>query len=104
LGECVAGLGESLEQVRDVDRVIVASHHLPFRELLPPPRFNNLEFAKAYLGSPRLGEVIVKHANVSRVYCGHSHFPARARIGHLDAINLGGSYRAKTFETVELPD
>ena len=102
--ECVARLDENLRRVSGLPEIVVATHHIPYRELLPPTRYNALEFVKAYLGSERLGEVIGRHANVRRVFCGHSHFASRARIGDVEAVNLGSSYRAKTFEVVELPD
>jgi predicted phosphohydrolase len=104
LGECVARLEAQLAQLAHVPDVVVATHHLPFRDLLPPTRYNQLDFAKAYLGSDRLGQAIARFPNVRRVYCGHSHFPARATIGLIDAINLGSSYRWKTFDTLDLPN
>jgi hypothetical protein len=104
LDDRLAGLARSLAAVAHVPRVIAATHHLPFGELLPPPRFHQVEFAKAYLGSPRIGELLLRHANVAQVFCGHSHFPARATVGHVDAVNIGCSYRQKTFEVLDLPD
>jgi hypothetical protein len=102
--ECAARLDENLGRVAASPEVVVATHHIPFRELLPPTRYNALEFVKAYMGSERLGEVIGRHPNVRRVFCGHSHFASRATVGGVEAVNLGSSYRSKTFETVELPD
>jgi len=104
LEECLANLGGRLDAVADAPEVLVATHHVPFRELLPPPRFNNYEFSKAYLGSERLGELIARFANVRRLFCGHSHYAARATIRGIEAVNLGSTYRWKTFETVDLPD
>lgn len=102
--ECAARLDGHLERVAASPEVVVATHHIPFRELMPPTRYNALEFVKAYLGSERLGEVIGRHPNVRRAFCGHSHFASRATVGQVDAVNLGSSYRWKTFEAVELPD
>ena len=97
-------LAENLARVAGLPEVLVATHHLPFRELLPPPRFSAVEFATAYLGSERLGQAILPHPNVRRVFCGHSHFASRATVGHVDAMNIGSSYRWKTFEVVDLPE
>src|SRR5207237_953822 len=36
--------------------VVVAVHHLPFAQLLPPSGRPALDFARAYLGSGRIGE------------------------------------------------
>jgi predicted phosphodiesterase len=82
--------------------VLAAIHHLPFRELLPPPRTAQWGFAKAYLGSAQLGEVLLRHAKVTDVLCGHSHFPAEATVGHVHAVNIGSGYRSKTFKTMEI--
>jgi 3',5'-cyclic AMP phosphodiesterase CpdA len=94
-------LESQLAQVT-MTRVLAAVHHLPFRELLPPPRTAQWDFAKAYLGSERLGEVLLRHPNVIDVVCGHSHFPAEATVGHVHAVNIGSGYRSKTFRTLEL--
>lgn len=102
LDEVLAALRRQLEALRDAPRVVVAVHHLPFRELLPPPHGGQWDFAKAFLGSPRIGELLLAYANVTDVFCGHSHFAAQARVGHVRAVNIGSGYRAKTFRTVEL--
>ena len=104
LEECLARLEGHLKSVANVEEVVVATHHVPFRDLLPPPRLTQIEFAKAYLGSERTGELIRRFPNVRRVYCGHSHFAASARIGQIEAVNCGSSYHWKTFQTVDLED
>ncbi|MDB5321930.1 MAG: metallophosphoesterase [Phycisphaerales bacterium] len=104
LAECLARLTADLELASHVPHVVVASHHVPFRELLPPGRYSQVEFAKAYLGSERIGEVIRRFDNVREVFCGHSHFAAEARLGEIRAVNMGSSYRHKVFEMIDLPD
>jgi predicted phosphodiesterase len=104
LEECLVRLTAHLEQAAHVPRVLVATHHVPFRELLPPMRYSQVEFAKAYLGSERIGELIRMFPNVCDVFCGHSHFAAEAQLGGIRAVNIGSSYRHKVFEAVELPD
>jgi len=105
----VAFLDELLEQMRRqlssvaaLRHIVAAVHHLPFRELLPPARGMQWDFAKAYLGSPRIGELLMQHANVRHVFCGHSHFPAEARLGNICAINIGSGYRYKTFRVLDI--
>ena len=102
LSELLDKLRAQLESLRDVPRVIAAVHHLPYRELLPPPRNATWDFAKAFLGSPRIGELLSEFSNVRDVYCGHSHFAAEARVGRCHAVNIGSGYRAKTFRTIDL--
>lgn len=104
LQECLGRLERNLEAVAAAADVIVATHHLPFRELLPPAGYDQVEFVKAYLGSERIGEAIAKFPNVRRVYCGHSHFRSVATTGRIEAMNIGSSYRWKTFEIIDLPD
>ena len=82
--------------------MIAAVHCVPFRELLPPPHSAQWDFVKAYLGSPRLGQLLLSHANVRHAYCGHSHLPREATLGDVHAVNVGSGYRVKTFRTLDL--
>jgi hypothetical protein len=102
LDELLAALRGQLDALRDVPRVVAAVHHLPFAELLPPPHGAQWDFAKAFLGSPRIGELLLEYPNVTDVFCGHSHFAADVRVGHIHAVNVGSGYRAKTYKTLEL--
>ena len=102
LDELLDELGAQLDAVRRVPTVVAATHHLPFRELLPPARNAQWDFTKAYLGSRRLGELLLRHPNVRHALSGHSHFPARATVGHIDAVNVGAGYRWKTSVVLEL--
>lgn len=99
--EC-AQLSQSLESQSAARSVLVATHTVPFAELLPPHHGGQWDFARAYLGSPRLGETIARFANVSHVVCGHSHFPAEVRVGTIRAVNIGSGYREKRLVRIEL--
>ena len=103
LDELLAGLERSLQSVSSARHVVAAIHHLPFAELLPPPRSPQWDFAKAYLGSPRLGELLLRHPNVHHMLCGHSHMAVEAKVGTIHAINIGSSYRWKTYRLLEIP-
>jgi predicted phosphodiesterase len=102
LNELLARLDAQLHGVAKSRRIIAAIHHLPFAQLLPPPHSGTWDFAKAYLGSPKLGELLLRFPNVDTLFCGHSHRPAEAQVDHIHAINIGSGYRAKTFRTVDL--
>ena len=102
LAELTTRLDSQLADVAHVKNVVAVTHHLPFAELLPPPRTAQWDFAKAYLGAASLGRTLLKHANVRHAFCGHSHFPAEARVGHIAAVNIGSGYRWKTFKTLDL--
>ena len=102
LAELLAALRGQLEALRDAPGVVAAVHHLPFAGLLPPTRRDQRDFAKAYLGSPRIGDLLLEFPNVRLALSGHSHFPAEAQVGHVRAVNIGSGYRAKTFRTFEV--
>ena len=96
-----AQLGE-LSQV--ASQIVAFVHHLPFDELLPdseiPDRF---KFAKAFLGSGKIGKLLLEYPAVSHVYCGHSHWPISAKVGHISAINNGSTYIEKKVNLLKIP-
>lgn len=100
LDELLGEMRAQLEALRDVPTVVAAVHHLPFAQLLPPARNIHWDFAKAYLGSGRIGQLLLEFPNVRHVLCGHSHFAARARVGEVVAVNIGSGYRWKTWVTI----
>jgi len=102
LAALLGRLEEQLAALARVATVIAAVHCLPFAQLLPPSHNAQWDFAKAYLGSEKIGQLLLKYPNVLRVYCGHSHFPARARVGHITAVSTGCGYRHKRFLQVEI--
>jgi Icc-related predicted phosphoesterase len=102
LDEQLGQLRVQLDSLRKVGTVVAAVHHLPFRQLLPPSHNAQWDFAKAYLGSERIGRLLLQFPDVKHVLCGHSHFAARARVGHIEAINIGSGYRWKTTVTLDL--
>lgn len=102
LQELLDRLKDQLDGLTHVPRVIAAIHHLPFAELLPPRHSAQWDFAKAYLGSRRIGQLLLQYPNVQQVYCGHSHYAAEATIRHIRAINIGSGYRLKRYETLDL--
>ena len=102
LDELMGQMRGQLETLRDVPRVIAAVHHLPFAEVLPPRHTSQWDFARAYLGSARTGELLLRYANVTDVFCGHSHFPAEVRVRHVNVVNIGSGYRQKMYRVVEV--
>jgi hypothetical protein len=81
---------------------VAAVHHVPFPQLLPPHRGAQWAFARAYLGSSRIGEMIRQFENVSHILCGHSHFGVEAQVDHIRAINIGSGYRQKQFRLLDV--
>lgn len=99
LNERVERLQQSLASV-SAAKVVAAVHHVPLAELLPPRRAAPFDFVRAYLGSPRLGEMLLADSRVSHVLCGHSHSTADVRIGGVRAINVGSTYHQKRIVTL----
>jgi predicted phosphodiesterase len=102
LSERLVQLESDLEKVRSAEQVVAGIHHLPFAQLLPPPHSAQWDFAKAYLGSARIGELLLRYSNVTHAFCGHSHFAAERKIGTLRAINPGCGYRVKKFIQIDI--
>lgn len=102
LEEILNRMGRQLAGLSGARQIVAAVHHLPFAELLPPAKSAQWDFAKAYLGSARIGQLLLEHDNVGHVFCGHSHLPMKARIGPIQAIDIGSGYRWKTFETLDV--
>ncbi|HEX8911421.1 MAG TPA: metallophosphoesterase [Humisphaera sp.] len=101
----LAGQLDRLEADPGVRAVVAAVHHVPFEALMPPkppPTFvSGRAFAGAFLGSPAIGDLLLRYPKVRRVYCGHSHLPAAGTVGHVQGVNVGSGYRWKTFVEVD---
>jgi len=103
LGQLLCQLKAHLESSTGTPQIIAAIHHVPFEALLPPTHGAQWDFARAYLGSSRMGDLLCQYPSVSHVFCGHSHFPAEAQVGSITAVNLGSGYRHKTYRSFDLP-
>jgi predicted phosphohydrolase len=102
LDEILQRLTTQLHNVENIPAVIAAVHHVPFRQLLPPRHSAQWDFARAFLGSDRLGQLLNSRPNISHIFCGHSHFPMQTTVGKIQAINIGSGYRSKTFHTLDV--
>ncbi len=85
-----------------VRRVVALMHHLPLAQLVPTGRPDRFAFAAAFLGAARFGRTLLAQPRVQAVYCGHSHWPMRVRVGGLDAVSIGSTYKDKKLKAVEL--
>jgi predicted phosphohydrolase len=102
LDEMLQRLESQLTSLVHVETIVAAIHHLPFRELLPPPHSAQWDFAKAYLGAEKLGQLLLRFPNVHHAFCGHSHLAMQARVSQIEAINIGSGYRSKTYRTLDI--
>lgn len=93
-------------QLRDLsartDRIIAFLHHLPFVELVPPDRPDQIAFAAAYLGAPIFGRTLLACEKVTDVYCAHSHWPGRVKAGRINVVNIGSTYCSKRLEVLDV--
>jgi predicted phosphohydrolase len=83
-----------------VERIVAFTHHVPFEPLVPRRPEPKWAFAAAFLGSPRLGRVLLAEPKVSHVLCGHTHWPTRTTVGPIEAVNIGSTYTEKRLETL----
>jgi predicted phosphohydrolase len=95
LDECLERLQRALDRVPADHRIVAATHHVAFSQLLPPRHSPAWDFARAYLGSDRMGGLLLSDPRITHLFCGHSHFESHARVDHIDAINIGSGYRQK---------
>jgi predicted phosphodiesterase len=102
LDELLASLETQLSALSHMAKIVVATHCVPSEVLLPPTTRLQWDFARAFLGSRRMGELFSRFGNVSKILCGHSHYPVESSIGPIHAINIGSGYREKRYRLIEL--
>jgi Icc-related predicted phosphoesterase len=97
-------LRDDLDTVRsssDVKRILAITHHLPFQELVVRRKFAAWMFHNAYMGSPRIGDLLREQDMPLLAVSGHSHqrrsFPIDRQQGEpvLTAANVGSTYHVK---------
>jgi len=96
-------LRRHLGEIEPRSRTIVAAvHHLPFGDLVERNSSPAWNFGNAFMGSERLGEVLLAEPKVRHVFCGHSHRPGVMTRGALSCVNVGSTYTTKRFESLEI--
>jgi 3',5'-cyclic AMP phosphodiesterase CpdA len=102
LEELLAKLTAQLESLAGAEKIVAAVHHLPFHGLVPQVAGAQWQFARAFLGSERIGQTLLRFANVRYILCGHSHFPRELEIEGRKVISIGSGYRHKVFRIIDL--
>jgi len=77
---------------------------VPFAELLYGPAALPHEFCRAYMGSSRLGRLLVACRKVRHVICGHRHEAAAHEVGRLTALVAGSDYETKRLVELDLAE
>jgi predicted phosphohydrolase len=86
-----------------VDSIIAVTHHLAFREMLTERPWDILwTFNNAFMGSHKLGAMLLMHPKVIYHICGHSHNPSSVRKSQLESINPGSTYTHKRYITLNI--
>lgn len=111
--EQVRALRGQLESLEGVDEIVAVTHHVPVRALLRPQELDPSVHRRdvvprkwlilnTYLGSQRLGELILRHAErVQVALCGHIHLPRMAQRGGVRFISNGSDYATKELIVYE---
>jgi predicted phosphohydrolase len=85
-----------------VHTVVVLLHHLPFRELLYGPSSLAYEFCRAFMGSDRLGKILLDCPKVRYAFCGHTHAASACKAGRIEAVSVGSNYVSKRLVELDL--
>ena len=96
-------LTQDIRRVADKStKLVITTHHLPFADLVVRRKFPAWMFQNAYMGSPRIGELIRSSARVPTLgISGHSHQFTTADLVATDgttpirAVNVGTTYHRK---------
>jgi len=104
--ELLEKLEKDIKKLNKKTKTIVAvTHHIGFQEMVLTKKENSLwNFANAFMGSKKLGKMLVKHKKVKYHICGHTHRPLHIKKNHLFSINPGSTYKIKRYTTFDIPD
>ncbi len=84
---CVTSLRQQFMQLPlSVSRIVVATHHVPFRKCVTYRNQLPWDFFSAFMGSQNLGDVCQTEPRVSHVVFGHTHHAMRCEVGPITAI------------------
>ncbi|MCB1192801.1 MAG: metallophosphoesterase [Leptospiraceae bacterium] len=70
--------------VKDFQTIVFVSHHIPLEDIL----YQNLpitkySFLRAYMGSEKIGHLILKYPGIKYVICGHRHIATNTKVGKI---------------------
>ncbi|HJZ57866.1 MAG TPA: metallophosphoesterase family protein, partial [Gemmataceae bacterium] len=95
------------QAVRQVDAVVLVTHHPPFRGLnYPKPQPMDLDAAmwEAFSGNEGVERLLSEFGERVRfAFCGHTHFAREAALGPTRGFNIGGDYHFKRLLRLDWP-
>jgi predicted phosphohydrolase len=84
---CEESLKNQIESVRaKCEKIIVATHHVPFRECVRYEGRLPWDYFSSFMGSAGLGKICLQEAKVSHVLFGHTHFQMKVEVGSITAL------------------
>lgn len=96
-------LRDHLRRVRrQASHIVAVTHHLAFAELIVRTDHRGWAFHNAFMGTPRMGELLLAEPKVCLNVCGHSHNERRARVGRIEVVNVGSTYTKKRLFLFEI--
>jgi predicted phosphohydrolase len=106
----VAALEQHLQDALSrAGRVIVATHHPPFRAISFPStgQVEHLDQVlwAAFGGNARVEALLAQHADrIPVAFCGHTHRERQGQLGGIRGYNIGGDYHFKRLLWLEWPE
>ncbi len=85
-----------------VHTVVAMLHHLPFAELLYGESSVAYEFCRAFMGSERLGALLLDCPKVRYAFAGHRHGLGSCDKAQLEAFCVGSEYTLKRLIKMDL--
>ncbi|MFH1421126.1 MAG: metallophosphoesterase [Planctomycetota bacterium] len=85
---CVEKLRRDIAQIEPlVEKIIAVTHHLPFENMMIRKNRVDWDFNNAFVGSRKLGEVLLSCPKISLAICGHTHHPGIYYNRHIACYN-----------------
>lgn len=80
-------LEQQIETIKDkVDRIIVVTHHVPFRECIRYRGELPSDFFRAFMGSEGLGRICLQEPLVTHILFGHVHYAVNQQVKNVNVI------------------
>lgn len=94
LAQCLERLEEDLEKVsREVDVIVAVTHHTPFEALLEPPETLARAYGRAFLGSRKIGALLLEYPKVKLCLSGHTHYQKQISAGPIEAVTVRNTFQ-----------
>ena len=89
---CLTKLEEQVGLIYDdVNCIVSATHHLPFENLIYDRENVGFMYGRAFMGSKKIGELLLKYPKVKISISGHSHFPMEKVNGSIRCYNVSNT-------------